>query len=252
MRLVSLLVASLLLVGPATSARAEVAVDSDHVLVISSLIAEGNLLPFGARLLQLASSEKEGDSQVDLVIHSPGGEVETGFIFISMMDQARARGLHIRCFVPALAASMAFSILNHCDERYVLDHSFLLFHRARVLVGGMMGAPMTGPVARLLAEDLERLDSTIFEETASSLQISRQTVLHHFDAETLHSGSDLCKMAPKYCVSLPVIPGLFEALLSKQVPHTQNARLGIRGNGRGNPVPVYISDRILRSRTGGR
>ena len=225
---------------PLGSAGTAISVHPGHAMVIEGVIAEGNLIPLGKALIDITKSADE--KYVDLVINSPGGEVRTGFVFISMMEAAKKLGLHINCFVPTLAASMAFSILNHCDDRYVLDKSFLLWHRARVMLGGLGSSPITAPQAQILADDLQKLDTSILTETTEALKIKADIVEHHFEAETLHIGADLATLAPKFCTSYHDIPGIFEVMMDGHTlrnPQVDMRRMFRPGNA------VYISPRIL-------
>lgn len=88
-------------------------------VVDSSIKKEAN------KLLQLVNKNKK---PVDIVIESPGGFVTPGLQFIDAMKMAQNRGVVLRCIVPTYAASMAFIILAHCDERYSLPSAGLLFH----------------------------------------------------------------------------------------------------------------------------
>lgn len=202
-----------------SGANAKPVVDSDKAMVITGVIGRGNILPLGAELITRAAA---GDKQVDLIIDSPGGEVNTGFMFINAMEAAKSRGLHIRCFVPTMAASMAFGILVHCNDRYILDKSFLLWHRAAVSFGGFGGVAMRAPELNKLAEDLAKLDALILQETVDALQIDPGVVGYHFEAQTLHTGSDLVRLAPKFATSYTSIDGLFDALINKKNAPPQN------------------------------
>lgn len=73
---------------------------------------------------------------IDVLINSPGGSVYHGTTVVDLMTMARARGVTTRCYVGGMAASMAFIILAHCDERYVLPHSKLLFHPISMFLMG--------------------------------------------------------------------------------------------------------------------
>lgn len=201
----------------------QLSVDPAKALVISGPIGRGNILPIGKQLIDMANA---GETSVDLIISSPGGEVTTGFLFLNMMETAKESGLHIRCFVPTVAASMAFSILVHCDERHILDKSFLLWHRAAVTLGGGMfsgGTAMRSPELAKLAEDLAKLDQLILREVSAALQIDGAIVSYHFDAQTLHTGSDLAALAPKFCQTHTSIPGVFEALLAAASKQTDRS-----------------------------
>lgn len=213
-------------------------VDASNVVVIEGVIQGDNILPIGDLLLK---ASERGLKQVDMIINSPGGSVVTGFRFMNMMDEARARGLKIRCFVPEIAASMAFGILVHCDERHALARSFLLWHRARVSVGGMFGAPMTAPQALAIGRDLMAVDNLILEETLAALGVEPKVVKYHFENETLHVGSNLHRLAPDFITSHVRIEGLFEALTNPEVPRPKQER-GFFGWETGEII--YITDKL--------
>lgn len=189
-----------------------VEVNIGRTYVINGEIGDGNILPIGQDMLEKSVS---GDTKepVDVIINSPGGDVVTGFLFLNLMKTAQKNGLVVRCFVPTMAASMAFHILVHCSERYAVSKSFLLWHRARVFVGGLSGTAFTSVEAGALSTQLKLLDATILREVVKALQINPATTYYHFDRETMHTGDSLSKLAPKFITVLDVIPNLFEAML---------------------------------------
>lgn len=199
--------------------RAEPAVQMDRAMVIDGVIQGDNLAALNKALL----SKKSGDV-VDLVISSPGGSIVTGFEFVSNMEAAKQRGVTINCFVVKYAASMAFQILLHCDSKYVLDRSFLLWHRARVMLGGFGGEPMTSPQLSALGRDLEKTDSVILAEVLKYMQMEESDIKYHFEHETLHIGEQLAKESNTF-ESYPAIPGLMEALGNQKIPRTKEEDL---------------------------
>jgi ATP-dependent protease ClpP protease subunit len=162
-------------------------------------------------LPQMEELSKSGDT-IDLVISSPGGYVDVGFLLLTYIDNLRARGIKFRCFVPDQAASMAFQILLHCDERHVLNFSKLLFHRVRVYLG--MGAVITGPDARTLANDLFLTDEVIFRELLMYLPADMKYLRYHFNRETDHTALNLCRTMPDTFKCHDSVPGLLPYLFS--------------------------------------
>ena len=67
-----------------------------------------------------------------LFIDSPGGDVTSGLRFIEAM---RASGKHTVC-IAKKAESMAFTILQQCDERVVMSDSLLMQHVGSYGLGG--------------------------------------------------------------------------------------------------------------------
>lgn len=160
------------------------------------------------QMLQLQA--EDANTPIDLVINSPGGYVSIGFRIITVMKHIKSQGTKIRCFVPGMAASMAFQILLHCSERHVLDLSQLLFHRVRVFIGGGFGGGtvLTGPDSLRLARDLSLADKMIIADLKEYLQAPMKWMMYHFNVETFHIGSNLCKKLPDVFTCHKSIEGL--------------------------------------------
>jgi len=200
----------LFLVNTAFGAPAALRVNIARAVGIDDQIGR-NMDKVQEKLLSLGA-DKSGEP-VDIVIDSPGGSVFTGFQFVNAMEEVKGQGTRIRCFVSGIAASMAFQILVHCDERYALSRSFLLWHGVRT----SSRAPITSKSAASLHADLASIDTIIMAELKESLGLDDKTILFHFDQETLHIGDNLARMAPKFITTSKYIPGLNEALHSKAV-----------------------------------
>lgn len=201
-------------------APAQEEVHAKQAMMIDGVIQGGNLLAVQSAILE----KKSGDS-VDLIINSPGGSVISGFIFISAMEAAKSRGVTIHCFVPNVAASMAFQILLHCNTRTVLSRSFLLWHRARVMLGGMFGSPMTAPQLSVMARELDRTDALILDEVRQYVNLPDEELIYHFENETLHIGAQLAAAAPGAFKSALAVPGLYEAMSDRSIPRTKGDSL---------------------------
>lgn len=184
---------------------------AERTLHIDGVIAAGNLEGLGKALVQMAKSDT--NSPIDLIINSPGGEVLTGRLFISYMLEARRLGASIRCFVPQFAASMAFSILLYCTERHAVVNSFLLWHRVRTGVRGVL----TAPDAEALAEDLRNADQIVVDELEKYMTIPTDVIMHHFNRETLHQAGQLHALDPDFLTVHGSIAGLQDAMSSPKV-----------------------------------
>lgn len=173
-------------------------------------IGRGNILPAGQEILK---ASKSGVKEVQLVLNSPGGQIITGNLFIGMLQEAKANGTQITCFVPQIAASMAFQIFLHCNKRYALSTSYLLWHRARVSVG--MGEVLTGPASMTLAKDLLDTDDAIFRDLIKYLgkHMNIGEMSRHFEVETLHSATNLHALAPTFVTVTDAIPGLLDSTI---------------------------------------
>lgn len=178
----------------------------DHLLqMTSSLLAEET--PGGGAPAP-AKENKKASYPVDIVIDSPGGSVTQGLIFMDVMHEVKRRGAKIRCWVPHLAASMAFQILTQCDERYGMPNSFYLWHRVRTF---LFMAVVTGPAARDLSDDLLRADRLIVTDLLRALPISGDVVFYHLERETLHVGRQLVDLLGTEWIS---VDSAYGAILS--------------------------------------
>lgn len=191
--------------------------DPTRTVVIDGPLLGRSVLSVTAPMLTLV--DLDATKPVDLVIDSPGGDVEVGYQLVSVLEAVRARGTTLRCFVPRIAASMAFQLLLHCDERYALNTALLLWHGARVYPGD---SPITQETAVTLSAELEKVNVEILTDLVAHLgpYLSDEQILLHFLLETLHRGSDLEALAPGFLTAHPYIPGLLEVLGSPTVPRT--------------------------------
>lgn len=195
MKLINTVVTVITALITACSLQAEPKFTTDNTLVISGPIQQGNIIPVGVAMVEKA---KRGEREVQLIINSPGGELITGNLFLALMREAQGQGLKVTCYIPTLAASMAFQILIHCDERHALSNAFLLWHRVRVFVGGMFGQPLTGPQALSLGKSLLHADSDIIRDLLIKLPLEKETAMFHLENETLHTGVGLHSIAPTF------------------------------------------------------
>lgn len=85
----------------------------------------GSAIGQAAQLEEMSRTSKQ---PIYILINSPGGAVLPGMLFVQAMEQAKTRGVSIRCVSGVVAASMAFIYLAHCDKRYALANTRLLFH----------------------------------------------------------------------------------------------------------------------------
>ena len=188
----------------------------ENTVIINQPIARGTMGPVYARMQEFIT--KSAPSSLNLIIDSPGGSVTAGFIFVSQMKALQGKGTKITCYVPGLAASMAFQILTQCDERIVLEESALLWHRARTQYMGIITAPQAGQLAR----DLQAVDDYILATVMKVLvkDMSEEDIKYHFEVETLHIGSNLCNAVPHFCTSKSSVAGLLEALTNSDFTST--------------------------------
>lgn len=206
------------------------AIDFNRAIYINKEI-DDKILPLGDKLLEytLKGPKNEGwDKAVHVIINSPGGDTVNGFWFIDVMREVRARGVMIKCYVPRMAASMAFQILLHCDERYALPQAVLLWHRVRAM---FLFFVATGPAIASLAEDLSKQDALILADLKAHLPTDEATLMHHLERETLHTASQLNDIVPRW-LSVGRVPGLLQ--VPDSVPHMEEEKQMFMFGGQNN------------------
>lgn len=167
-------------------------------------VVDGNVLTTAHKIERLSL---ESQDPIHLVINSPGGMVFAGFQLTQSMDVARSRGTKIICSVGVLAASMAFQLLPHCDERYAMKNTLLLFHPARVYMRG----GLTAEEAASIAESCKKIDQQGLDEVSEMLGGPKKSWLsRHHRAETLWTAQDLVKETNQDWLTLVddiIVPG---------------------------------------------
>lgn len=188
----------------------------ENSAVIDQPIMGDNLSPISDFLVSSIGKRKS----VDLIINSPGGSVSSGFAFLSRLDYVRSRGVVINCFVPEIAASMAFQILLHCDNRYALKRAGLLWHRVSI---GIRATRLNTLVIADLLTDLSAVDKQIVADLEANLPLSKERIVYHLDRETLHFATDLDILAPGFLTEVvDAVPGLYETMKSDKVVRQAN------------------------------
>lgn len=187
-----LLVSLLFSVSSAVQAASRIKVPKgDRTFYVTGLI-DGSALAIANNIERASASDSK--EPIHIVINSPGGMVLIGFQIIQAMDVARERGTKIVCTVGVLAASMAFQLLPHCDERFAMKKSLLLFHPARVVVRD----PLTSEQALMIGHELAKIDRKAMEENSEMMGVpSRAWIEAHNRNETMWTAEDLVSETKK-------------------------------------------------------
>ena len=101
---------------------------SNHHLHLDDEISDKTVAPLVAAL-------DGARGRVVIEIDSPGGEVEAGWQLVRAIERSAA---HVVCVVDGEADSMAFVVLQACDERVITERSLLMAHEA---AAGVRGQP---------------------------------------------------------------------------------------------------------------
>lgn len=188
----------------------------ENTILITSVI----MPPTMKLRIQELNALQEQDVDVNIIINSPGGEVYSTLAFINTMEQIKASGHSIRCYVPGMAASAAFQILAHCTERRSLSFAFLLWHPVRRGVGGgLFGNPsLTPDEATSIANELNYLESILINDLRPFLaEVSDSEFSMHYHLETLHTGNSLHALAPNFVQPIQAISNLQEIKAAAKV-----------------------------------
>lgn len=81
------------------------------------------------------SAKANNVNLINVTINSPGGEVDSGWSIIKILDKSN---ITFACTVDHQAYSMAFAILQSCQERYATVTSTLMSHQIKVSIKGRM------------------------------------------------------------------------------------------------------------------
>lgn len=150
-------------------------------------------LDIAAAIQKLADGKGK---DINLFINSPGGDIVTGNMIVSAILLAKERGHKVVCATGALSASMAFTLLVNCSERYALPHARLLWHPGRA--GGGLMPPLKAEDALLIKENLDRENKVILDNLLANLPASKEFVLKHFNEETLWDATALNEAMPGF------------------------------------------------------
>jgi ATP-dependent protease ClpP protease subunit len=150
-----------------------------------------NALDMARQVVDLAAADPK--APIDMVISSPGGSIVAGMQLLSAMTVAQTRGVTIRCFVPLLAASMAFQVFAACDERYTLEFSLLLWHP-----GALSGERLTAGDLEYNAEQLRAMERVLNARLIKALGMPEDVFYYHYFHETLWFASELNRQAPGF------------------------------------------------------
>jgi len=103
----------------------------DNHILINDEINNVTMLDASRKLAEM-SVKLPDDATITIVLDSPGGSVIDGNDFINLLESVPQK---IR-MVTLSAASMAFSIFQHADERLITPKGILMQHRPSITLSG--------------------------------------------------------------------------------------------------------------------
>jgi ATP-dependent protease ClpP protease subunit len=153
--------------------------DPSRTVRVEGVVQGSSVLPAINTILQLAVPDAVEKKPIYMLINSPGGDVMSGGVLVQAMKSAKLRGYEINCGVSYMAASMGFSILMECSNRFALPTSRLLFHSAAV--GGAQRVNMFE--AAEIYEILAKINKPLLEQILESTGMDEQTMMVAFYQE---------------------------------------------------------------------
>jgi len=152
--------------GFATSNPGEVlTISEENTIVINMPITSDTVSDASKQLLEKNKKLKAG-KPIYVVLDTPGGSIEDGLRFIEVA-KSLPRPVHT---ISLFNASMGFIIAQHLDERYVLDSSTMMSHRA--FVNGIKGEYPGSFLTRVFAtgDQLMRINFKVANRAGISLE----------------------------------------------------------------------------------
>jgi ATP-dependent protease ClpP protease subunit len=178
-------------VVPASAREKGVSINPDRTIAVVGPITGRTSFLMIDVLSAYAAASKE---PVDIIFDSPGGDLLTGYLVVDRMESLRRQGIKLRCFVRTIAASMAFQMMLHCDERYATPHAVVLWHPVRVFWMG----PLTATDANIIGTQLASANEGILDDLRTHLNMPEEQLMWHYTQETLHQAASLAKLAPDF------------------------------------------------------
>ncbi len=187
--------------APQTQGYSVVEFNPKRTVEIRGAIAGPAMFDIVDKIVELSNTP----GNIDIVIASPGGSIVLMNIIVKAMEVAQYKGANIRCAVPVLAASAAFTVFAACDERYAFDNSLLLFHPARV---GSMSGPVTHKDAQELAESLKEADQDLRDYLLPKLGMDPVLFESAFQGEKFWKAKNLRKVTTDFVVIVDAMIGI--------------------------------------------
>lgn len=119
--------------------------------------------------LQMMSLMEDEQSEIDIYINSPGGEVNSGLAIYDMVKSCKAP---INMYCIGMAASMGAVILagGQKGRRYILPHSKVMIHEPLILNGVGGSASSIKSTAESILQTRELLNGILAKDTNKTIR----------------------------------------------------------------------------------
>ncbi len=120
-------------------------------------------------LLQLMYLEEESNEPIDILINSPGGEVNAGLLIYDAIQGSKAV---INMYCTGMAASMAADILagGQKGRRFILPHSKVMIHEPLIRDGVGGSATSIRNISQSILETRDICNGLLAKNTGKTLE----------------------------------------------------------------------------------
>ena len=156
----------------------------DNLMQQRAVLCFGTITPelADSLILQLLYLSARSDQEITLYIHSPGGEVNSGF---AIYDTMKLLGCPIRTVCMGNASSMAALLFAAGDTRCILPHSKVMIHDP--LVQQVSGSTMK---IKDCADSLLQIRSTMADILSKRTGRTVEEILEKTEQETTFSAQE--------------------------------------------------------------
>ena len=109
-----------------------ITMDNDNMITI-----RGTINSMTSNKFILDTSDKNNNKELFIYINSPGGSVMEGFYMVEHIKFLQEQNITISC-IADFAASMAFVLLQFCNNRYAFSSSILMQHSMSLQLKGTL------------------------------------------------------------------------------------------------------------------
>lgn len=127
---------------------------------------------------------------VTIYLNSGGGEVDAGFAIYSAIKAMKSL---VRCVVWGQASSMASVILQGCDERILLPHSYVMIHEGS---DATLNAPrdIQKQWAKFSDLQMKQVEDIYLEKIKSKRSFSRKRLQEMLKTDTILTAQEAVKL----------------------------------------------------------
>lgn len=158
--------------------------DPKRAIAVIGMV-DDSIIPLAAAIDKMS---RESSDPIYLLINSPGGSVYAGMTFVDAMKAAKERGVQFYCASQVMAASMAFTFLNECQNRYATFNTRLLFHPVSVSTKGSRVHELIVDLESTMKEEKK-----FMRELKESMGLSWETFNKNYYAETFWAAGILAE-----------------------------------------------------------